>query len=94
MAVAMAPALKPGSDHEHPVVAWAGICAVLGAILLISWARFEVHGTHDLKATLGSDDPKPAAHRHKASPGADRQKRESEVEDAVAAGRWAAGFSP
>jgi hypothetical protein len=94
MAVAMAPALKPGSDHEHPVVAWAGICAVLGAILLISGARFEVHGPHARKATGGSEDPTPAAPPHTASPGADRQKRESEVEDAVAAGRWAAGFSP
>lgn len=90
----MAPALKPEIDAEHPVIAWAGILAVLGAILLILWARFEVHGTHDLKSTLAADGPKPAASRHKPSPRADRDGRDQDVDEAVAAGRWAAGFSP
>lgn len=94
MGRAMTPALKTDIDTEHPVIAWAGIAAVLGAILLILWARFEVHGTHDLKSTLAADVPKPAAGRLKPSPGADRGAREQDVDEAVAAGRWAAGFSP
>jgi len=90
----MAPELKSDIEQEHPVIAWAGIVAVLAAVVLILWARFEVHGTHDLKSTLASGEPKPAAQRRKPSPGADRPARESEVDEAVAAGRWASGFSP
>jgi len=90
----MTSALKPDMEHEHPVIAWAGIVAVLAAILLILWARIEVHGTHDLKSTLAADEPKPAAQRKKSSPQADRRARDAELDEAVAAGRWAAGFSP
>ncbi|HEX5092340.1 MAG TPA: hypothetical protein VFV84_06570 [Burkholderiales bacterium] len=90
----MAPALRPEFDGEHPVIAWTGIVAVVAAILLILWARFEVHGTHDLRSTLTADDPKPAAHRQKPSPDADKPVPDREVDEAVAAGRWAAGFSP
>ena len=90
----MAPTLKSHPSHEHPIIAWAGIVAVLGAIVLILWARFEVHGTHDLESTLVSDVPKPGARRPKPSPGADRPAPDADVDEAVAAGRWAAGFSP
>jgi hypothetical protein len=90
----MAPALRPEFEGEHPVIAWASIVAVVVAILLILWARFEVHGTHDLQSTLAADEPKPAARHHKASPHADRPAQDEGVEEAVAAGRWAAGFSP
>ena len=90
----MTSALKPDLEHEHPVIAWAGILAVLAAILLILWARFEVHGTHDLKSTLAADEAKPAAQRRKPSPAADRHAQDAELDEAVAAGRWAAGFSP
>lgn len=90
----MSSALKPQFEHEHPLIAWAGIVAVLAAILLILWARFEVHGTHDLKSTLAADEPKPAAQPEKPSPAADRPARDAELDEAVAAGRWAAGFSP
>ena len=83
----MAPALKPDSPREHPVIAWLGILAVALSILLILWARYEVHGTHDLESALAESPPKP-------SPDADRQPSRTDVEDAVAAGRWAAGFSP
>jgi hypothetical protein len=89
----MAPALKHESNGEHPVVAWVGILAVLLAILLILWARFEVHGTRDLEAALSQSPPRPAAARQKPSPEADKAKGKSEVDDAVAAGRWATGFS-
>ncbi len=90
----MAPELKSEFEHEHPIIAWTGILAVLAAIVLILWARFEVHGTHDLKSTLAADAAKPPAQRRKPSPGADRRAREADVDEAVAAGRWATGFSP
>jgi hypothetical protein len=91
----MTPVLKPGSNREHPIVAWAGILAVALAILLILWARFEVHGTQDLEEALSQDAPKPSAGgAPKPSPEADRGSRDSSVDDAVAAGRWAAGFTP
>lgn len=90
----MAPVLKPEFEDEHPVIAWLGILAVLAAIVLILWARFEVHGTRDLESTLAADDAKPPAQRREPSPGADGRASDSEVDEAVAAGRWAAGFSP
>ena len=90
----MAPALRTDTDPEHPVAAWIGIAAVAIAILLILWARIEVHGTHDLKQALSADEPSPSAHKRKPSPDADKAGRATEVDDAVAAGRWAAGFSP
>lgn len=89
----MAPALKQEPNGEHPVVAWVGILAVLLATLLIVWARFEVHGTRDLEAALSQSHPRPAAARPKPSPGADEAKANTEVDDAVAAGRWATGFA-
>jgi hypothetical protein len=90
----MTSTLKPEPNGEHPVVAWAGILAVIVAILLILWARFEVHGTQDLEEALSQDAaPAPAA-RPKPSPAADKASHETKVEDAVAAGRWAAGFAP
>jgi hypothetical protein len=90
----MTPALKPDSDREHPIVAWAGILAVALAILLILWARFEVHGTQDLEEALSQDAaPAPPA-TPKPSPETDKSARQTEVDDAVAAGRWAAGFTP
>jgi hypothetical protein len=91
---AMDPALKPETDREHPVAAWIGIVAILVAILLILWARIEIHGTHDLERTLSVDDPGAGAERRKPSPAADKGARDSEVDKAVAAGRWATGFTP
>jgi hypothetical protein len=90
----MTPALRPDSDREHPLVAWASILAVALAILLILWARVEVHGTDDLEAALTEDVGPPAPVKPKPSPQADRASRDAKVDDAVAAGRWAAGFSP
>jgi len=93
MSAAMAPALK-SDDREHPVAAWAGIAAIAFAILLILWARVAVHGTHDLEQTLSTGVATSPSHKHKPSPDADRPDGDSGVDDAVAAGRWAAGFSP
>ena len=90
----MAPALKPDPDREHPVVAWAGILAILAAILLIAWAGVAVHGTADLEAALSDDTSRAASTPHTPPPEPERSRREQELEEAVAAGRWAGGFSP
>ncbi len=90
----MGPALKPDADREHPVVAWAGILAILAAILLIAWAGVAVHGTADLEAALSDDEPGAASTPRESPPQGDRERREQELEKAVAAGRWAGGFSP
>jgi hypothetical protein len=89
----MTPVLKPDSDREHPIVAWAGILAVALAILLILWARFEVHGTQDLEEALSQDEAAARPATPKPSPDTDKS-RQTDVDDAVAAGRWAAGFTP
>ena len=94
MAYAMAPALEPQADREHPLVAWTGIVAMLAAILLISWARFEVHGSGDLEAALSQSGAEAASARRKPSPDGDSAKHEKALDKAVAAGRWAAGFAP
>lgn len=94
MLTGMAPALVPESGHEHPVVAWAGILAILSAMLLIAWARFEVHGTGDFEAALAESDPGAASARRELSPDGDRTAHEVALDKAVAAGRWAAGFTP
>lgn len=90
----MAPALEPVPDREHPLVAWIGILAMLAAALLISWARIEVHGTGDLEAALSEGDPRSVPAQPKPSPEGDGTKQEKALDKAVAAGRWAAGFSP
>lgn len=90
----MTSALKPKANGEHPVVAWVGILAVVIAILLILWARVEVHGTQDLEQALSQEAATTGTGKPKPSPDADRRVRDSEVEEAVATGRWATGFSP
>jgi hypothetical protein len=39
----------PAPDKEHPVVAVIAILAIIAAMLLIAWARIEVHGTRDIE---------------------------------------------
>jgi len=90
----MSPTLKPDSKREHPIIAWAGILAVVVAILLILWARFEVHGTQDLEDALSQDLPAAGPNAQQPSSTTDKSPREKEVDDAVATGRWATGFSP
>jgi len=89
----MTSALEPVIEHEHPLVAWTGILAMLAAMLLISWARIEVHGTGDLEAALTEVSPEAVSARRNLSPEGDTTKHEKALDKAVAAARWAAGFS-
>lgn len=76
------------AQHEHPVIAWIAVLAMVCAIILIAWARFEVHGTHDLEAALSDatgTEPSSQAAAGESDP---------QVEDAVTANRWATGISP
>jgi len=74
-----------GPEREHPIVAWIGVAAIVVAILVIVWARVEVIGTRDIEAALSGE---PGGHQN-GDPPVPR-----EVDSAVAAGRWATGFSP
>ncbi len=73
----------PPPNGEHPIVAVLAVVAIVLAILLISWARFEVHGTGDLEATLSEE----ATPEHKT-------KDERDIDEAVTANRFATGLSP
>jgi hypothetical protein len=75
----------PAPDKEHPVVAVIAIIAIMAAILLIAWARIEVHGTGDIEAAL----VEPVEVQIQAKPSA-----EQEVDAAVTSSRFATGFSP
>jgi hypothetical protein len=77
----------PRPNGEHPVVAILAIVAIILAIVLISWARVEVHGTGDLEAALAE----PAAEE---KPPARRPVDERELDEAVTSSRWATGLSP
>jgi len=70
-------------NGEHPVVAILAVIAIIAAIVLITWARFEVHGTGDITSALTEDgpiDPQPGAQR--------------ELDEAVTSNRFATGVSP
>ena len=70
-------------DPEHPVVAIVAIIAIVAAMLLITWARLEVHGTEDIEAAISE------------APTVDyRPTEEREVDAAVTTSRFATGFSP
>jgi hypothetical protein len=73
---------QPPND-EHPVVAIVAVIAMIAAILLITWARFELHGTSDLEAALNEDAP--------IQPQGDDQR---ELDAAVTSNRFAGGVSP
>ena len=75
----------PGPEKEHPVVAVIAIIAILAAILLIAWARIEVHGTGDIEAVLAE----PVEMQTES-----RSTEEREVDAAVTSSRFATGFSP
>ena len=74
----------PAPDKEHPVVAVIAIIAILAAVLLIAWARIEVHGTGDIEAVLAEpvEMQTPITTHH-----------EREVDAAVTSSRFATGFS-
>jgi hypothetical protein len=70
-------------NGEHPVVAIVAVIAMIAAMLLITWARFEVHGTGDLEAAFVEGAP--------IEPKSDRER---ELDAAVTSNRFAAGVSP
>jgi hypothetical protein len=72
-------------DKEHPVVAVIAILAIIAAMLLIAWARIEVHGTGDIEAAFA--EPLEVQIHPKSS-------AEHEVDAAVTSSRFATGFSP
>lgn len=88
--------LHPPPDHsherEHPIVAWIGVAAIVIAVLLIIWARFEVRDTADLESAFGGQaiQPKPAS---KPKGQQEERAKKSEAENAAAKSRWATGFS-
>jgi hypothetical protein len=73
---------KPNGKHpanrEHPVTAALAILAIVLAILLIAWARVEVHGTQDLEALV---EEQPVV------------SNTGPAENEAASSRWATGFS-
>jgi hypothetical protein len=85
---------EPAPEEEHPVVAWMAVVAIVVAILFIAWARVAVHGTGDLEAALSDEAASPEERAAQASAQRDRTAPHEQVEDAVAASRWASGFSP
>jgi hypothetical protein len=88
MAECMINIATPEPEHEHPIVAWIAIAAIVAAVVLISWARVEVHGTEDLEAALYEET------ETKPSPQGDAAGQEAQIDDAVTASRWASAFSP
>jgi hypothetical protein len=48
--------LPPDNSHEpeHPVVAWAGLVAIVLAVLLIVWARLAVRGAEESEPVMES----------------------------------------
>jgi len=92
MGHACTPDQLPHPDDEHPVVAIIAIVAIVAAMLLIAWARLEVHGTEDIEAALA--EPVAAGDLPLAVRPDPRSFEEREVDAAVTASRFATGFSP
>ena len=69
-------------NGEHPIVAIIAVIAMIAAMLLITWARFEVHGTRDIEAALTEDGPIEA-----------KPEEERELDAAVTSNRFATGVS-
>jgi HAMP domain-containing protein len=76
---------SPAPKDEHPVTAVLAVIAILLAILLIAWARVEVHGTADLE-TLAEESDGSASHSTILNGG-------KAAENEAASSRWATGFS-
>jgi hypothetical protein len=70
-------------NGEHPIIAILAVLAIIAAIVLITWVRFEVHGTGDLAAALTEGGP--------AEPQPDAQP---DLDAAVTSNRFATGVSP
>jgi hypothetical protein len=73
---------QPPND-EHPIVAIVAVIAIVAAIVLITWARFEVHGTRDIEAALTESGPTEV-----------KPDDQLELDAAVTSNRFAAGVSP
>jgi hypothetical protein len=82
---------NPNGNNEHPVVAVIAIIAIVAAILLIAWARLELHGTEEIEAAFTET---PVQSDLPLAPRTQKPAEEREVEDAVTSGRFATGFSP
>ena len=67
-------------EPEHPVTAVIAVIAILGAILLIAWARLALHGTQDLEALVAEE-------------AVSAQPAGGAPENEAASSRWATGFS-
>jgi hypothetical protein len=72
-------------NGEHPIVAIIAVIAMIAAMLLITWVRFEVHGTSDIEAALTEDGPSEPPLPHEEA---------LELDAAVTSNRFAAGVSP
>jgi hypothetical protein len=88
MEVAMVTIVTPRAEREHPVVAWIAVAAIACAMVLIIWARFEVHGTGDLEAALYEEPQAPPPTQGEAI------GHHAQVDEAVSTSRWATGFAP
>ena len=73
---------QPPNGGEHPIVAIVAVVAMIAAMLLITWARFEVHGTRDIEAALTEDGPIEA-----------KPEEERELDAAVTTNRFATGVT-
>lgn len=74
------------------MIAWIAIIAIVAAMLLIAWARLEIHGTDDLEAALTEPSAQgdlPVAPKPDLKPDDER-----ELDAAVTSSRFATGFSP
>lgn len=81
----------PSPDGEHPVSAVLAVIAIVLAFVLITWARFAVHGADDIEAALAA----PPAAGEPALVRVDAKTEEERVVDAaVTANRFATGLSP
>jgi hypothetical protein len=73
----------PEPNGEHPIIAILAVVAIVAAILLITWARFEVHGAGDIEAALDEE-----------APSVSKPAEEQKLEEHVTANRFATGLSP
>jgi len=82
----------PDPQPEHPITAIIAVLAIFVAILLITWARIEVHGTGDLEEALVEAQAQPGV--PVLPPKGIKADEEREVDAAVTSSRFATGLSP
>jgi hypothetical protein len=80
------------NDGGHRLAKWIAVIAMFFAMLLITWARVEIHGTDDLQATLIEPLTQPGeAPAPRVDP---RSAEQRDVDAAVTTSRFATGLSP